>query len=81
MKIEFEVSNVAVVSGTGKDKQGNPKPFVKTTLLGNVEGCKGFSEAVTYSNTVGGVKEGDVLMLDCYKYEQKSDFHHTFTFR
>ena len=81
MKIDIEVKNISVVSGEGKDKNGNPRSYVKTTLLGSVEGCNGFSEAVTYSNTVGGVKEGDILTLDVYKYEQKSDFHHVFSFR
>ena len=81
MKIDIEVKNISVVSGQGKDKNGNSRPYVKTTLLGSVEGCNGFSEAVTYSNTVGGAKEGDILTIDCYRYEQKSDFHHVFNFR
>ena len=81
MKIDIEVKNVSVVSGQCKDKSGNPRPYVKTTLLGSVDGCNGFCEAVTYSNTLGGVKEGDILTLDVYKYLQMSDFHHLFNFR
>ena len=81
MKIDIEVKHVSVVSGTGKDKDGNARPYVKTSLLGAVEGCNGFSEAVTYANTFGGVKEGDILTIDCYRYEKKTDFHHVFNFR
>ena len=81
MKIDIEVQNVSVVSGQGKDKTGNPRPYVRTTVLGSVDGCRGFCEAITYSDSVGAVKDGDTITICVYKYEQKSDFHHVFYFR